>query len=190
MQSSNEAWAHLEGQCANDDDYQFTPSGVRTKVALKGVPDATVALTTSFAHLALEELEKADEAYDAEEPTSEWLAGGDGLAGWMPQVAQLAMFQQQLAAVPTHEPAIELGTEVIELDPEDLIDDPDLLEEVWMLSEQQATPVPPEDDVSAWVAPPAGSLRLSTPDWSLHTWLTVAAAVLGGELIVMVALLV
>ncbi len=193
MQSSNHALAPFEGEGANDDDHAFTPSGVRTRVAPRPVPEGSRLLPRrpdrSLAQRALEALAVADDLRD-EEPTTEWLAQWPSVRSWD------ASHGRRPVAPPPLPPSTQDNT--VELTAADLSDrrqpppNTEFLAARWMLQEHQATPVPAEDYVSVWVGGPASDMPMarSTPaPWSLATWVMVAAAVLGGELIVMVALL-
>ncbi len=179
MDSSKQALAYFGGECANDDDYAFTPSGVRTKVALKlPAEDAAAAPKDTPAQRALDELAAADSIREEEEPTTEWVTPAPAVSAW--DDAQLdALLQLETQGVA--DPVIELSSEVIELDPQDLVDEPDLPETLWMIPEGQPTPVPAEDYVSAWSDPLEPAMARSSSDWTTTTWLTVGAAVFGGE---------
>lgn len=154
MQRSNHALAHLGGECANDDEYAFTPSGIRTKVALKATPEGIVVpLAASIARLALHELAVADDLHE-EEPTTEWLERRPNLRSWDEANGSVPVSPPALPPNNPSKGAVPRPVSVIELDPLDF--------------EQVG------DDT----------------EWSLATWLMVGAAVLGAELVAMVAALV
>ena len=194
MQKSNHALTHLGGECANDDDYAFTPSGVRTRVAVKATPEGVVLpLSARSARMALQELAVADDLRD-EEPTAEWLDRWPNLRSWDEANGRAPVSPPALPPTSPSQDAIpKQPRSLVELDPLDLEDaDEQLLAERWMLATDQATPVPAADYVSAWLATPDRSLsrrRSSPSEWSLATWLTVGAAVLIGELFAMIAAL-